>query len=65
MPIKLLQREISKPLEIKGPINTGGFYNLKHRSLLTETEKRFLQALFRFNLRCQENHIKQGTERVG
>jgi hypothetical protein len=46
MPIKLLQREISKPISPSGPINTGGFYSRKH--LPTDLEKRYLQALWNF-----------------
>jgi len=46
MPIKLLQREISKPISPSGPINTGGFYSRRH--LPTEWEKRYLQALWNF-----------------
>ena len=49
MPIKLLQREISKPIEDQGPISTGGFYNLKRaRSRFSEWENRYLQALSNF-----------------
>jgi hypothetical protein len=47
MPIKLLQREISKPIESQGPRSTGGFYNPR-RIVLTYEEKRYLQALWNF-----------------
>jgi hypothetical protein len=45
MPIKLLQREISKPIENNRP-KRNSFYT--RSIILTPEEKKYLQALFNF-----------------